>query len=376
MAVPRIGSASVGLPYPNNNSSLPSDIVSLPGGSTWVIPSGQFTLKVGPYTFVQTLDPVTNTWVMYGLPEDGYIVSDGVNFRLANLTGCAVGALVTTAGTGYLTVPAVTPSIGSAKFTAILGGTLSTTVTVATAGVGYNHPPSIILPPPPSGGVQASAVAVVAAGAISSVTVVNQGAGYTVAPTGFINPNFGPQANTYQIIPNILDTITTPAALTFALQSGVATNVTAIVCTDNGVPVTSVPTLTIAAAPGGGTTAVATAIMCFAVTGLTVVSVGAGYNNSTAFNFMTPGYQVAGTQASTNPIVGTGLFSPQPSFGYGTTSSTGTLTATGLVITGAGLHQAVPSVSFLSTGTTVPTNYGSATAQVGGVTDTSFLTQV
>lgn len=363
MSIPRIGSPSVRLPTPNLNSALTSNVISLAAGQKWLVPAGQFQLKLGPYSILQVLDPVLNTWVEYGIADDGIISSDGTNYRLVNLTGCVVGALVTTAGTGYTTAPTITPSIGGGTFTSILGGCLSTTITVATAGTGYNHPPSIFIPPPPSGGVQAAATVTVSGGALSTVTVTNVGAGYLTAPTAVViaDPN---------------DTITGQAVLTTAIDSTKATNVTAVLINDPGTAVTSVPTLTITAAPVGGTTAVATAIMMFTVTGLTLGSTGSNYGGTAAFYAYAPPTLVAGTQANANPITGTGLFSPRPFFGYGTTTGAGQLSTTGFVIADGGLHQAVPGVAFFAGTASIPTAYGTATATVGGVTDTCFIQQV
>lgn len=390
MATPRIGSAGTGLPSPNTNSILISDAITLAAGQKWVVPAGQFYTKVGPYTVIQTLDPVTGTWVEYGMAEDGYLQSDGVNFRLANLTGCVVGAMVTTSGTGYLTAPSVTPSIGSATFKSILGGTLSSTVTVATAGVGYNHPPTILVSPPSGSGVQATATATVSGGAISAVSFTNQGAGYTIAPTAapalpagaVYNTTFGPQANTYAIIPDPSDTITTAAALTFGLTTGISTNVTAILCTDPGTAVTGLPTLTITAAPVGGTTAVATAIPMFTVTGvaITAANSGSGYGSGAAFQVTGPGALCPSTRSTTaaGPITDTGLFAPQPFFGYGTATGagSGSLTTAGFVVSSGGLHQTTPNLFVTAGSTNVPTVYGVVTATVGGTSDTSWLTQV
>jgi hypothetical protein len=382
MAIPRIGSPGVGLPYPTLNSNLNSNYVTVAAGTKWLIPAGTYVIDLGPYTILQELDPVSGLWNPSVTPDNGVLASDGVSFRLANITGCAVGALVTTAGTGYLTAPTVTPSIGNSQWRAILGGSLSTTVTLVATGVGYNHPPTVILPPPAPGGIQATATAVVntSTGLFTGITLTNVGAGYTAAPVGIPSTitalagnSFGQQFGTYTIIPDPLDTITTPAQFTFGLNTGVATNVTGIICTDPGTAVTSVPTLTIAAAPSGGTTAVATAVMQFTVTGVTITLAGTAYTPSSAFTVIAPGTFVSGTSAVTNPLSDKGLFQPTPTFAYGTTTAAGIVSTAGLVISNGGLHQAVPSLFFQVSGTSVPTAIATGTAQVGGVTDTSII---
>lgn len=375
MAIPRIGSTGVGLPFPLQNNISADNARSLAPGTKYIIPAGQYYLQLDSVSVYQVLDPVSGLWVNQGLPLAGdLITSDGVNHRICNLSGCAVGALVTTAGTGYLTAPTVTPSIGGSTWKAILGGSLSSTVTVSTAGSGYNHPPQVLLPPPPAGGVQATATATVSGGAITAITMVNVGAGYLAAPSsGNTGLYYGKIPNTYTIVPDAADTVTTPAVLTFGLNTSTATNVTAIVCTDNGTAVTSVPTLTISAAPSGGTTAVATAIPFFTVTGITVTNVGSNYGGTQPFKIDAPGAIVSGTSAVTNPSIDKGLFQPYPFFGYGTTTSTGTLSATNFVVSFGGIHQAVPTLFVTAGGTTVPTVYGTATAQVGGTVSTIAL---
>lgn len=380
MAFPSIGSPGVGLPFPGQNSSLICDYRSLAPGQKHLIPAGEYQLVLGPYTVYQLNDPVQG-WTTQVLASDGVVASDGVNHRIANLTGCVIGALVTTAGSGYLTPPTITPSAGSSTWQAIIGGMISTTVTVATAGVGFNHPPSILLPPPPAGGVQATCVASVSGGGITSVTMIGVGAGYTTAPiaapatTGNATlASYGPYQGAYTIAPDAADTITTPAVLTFSLQTGVAaSSISAILMTDPGVPVTAVPTLTIAAAPTGGTTAIATAIPLFTVTSLAVSSAGSNYGTSQSFQIVGAGALVSGTAANVQSMLNQGLFQPSPFFGYGTSLSSGILAATGMTISNGGLHQAVPTLAVIEGGATVPTSVAQVTANVGGVNDTSYL---
>lgn len=378
MAFPSIGSGNIGLPFPGQNSSLISDYRSLAPGQKHIIPAGEYQLVLGPYTVYQVNDPVQG-WTTQVLASDGVVASDGVNHRIANLTGCVIGALVTTAGSGYLTPPIITPSIGGSIWQAIIGGMISTTVTVATAGVGYVHPPTILLPAPPAGGVQATAIAAVSGGGITGVTMTGVGAGYTVAPIpapatagNATLASFGPYPNAYQIIPDAADTITTPAVLTFGLQTNIG-QISAILNTDPGNVVTSVPTLTIAAAPSGGTTAVATAIPLFTVTSLSVSLAGSNYGTSQSFTVIGAGTLVSGTAANVQAMLNQGLFQPSPFFGYGTTTAGGLLSATNFVISSGGFHQAVPNLAVVAGGSTVPTSQGFVTANVGGVNDTSYL---
>ena len=61
-----------------------------------------------------------------------FVDSDGQNYRLANLTGCPVGALMTNVGSGYTSAPTVAASAGSSAWTAVVGGAINSTVTVTT----------------------------------------------------------------------------------------------------------------------------------------------------------------------------------------------------------------------------------------------------
>lgn len=362
--MPRIGSAGVNLPFPGINGGLIGNARSLSAGVKHIIPAGIYQYSLGSYTGIQVFDPVSQLWQFVDIGGGGWIESDGVNFRIANLSGTLVGANLTTAGTGYLTPPTISASAGGATFKAILGGSVSATVSVATGGVGYNHAPQVLVGSPPAGGLQATAVATISGGAISAVSMVNVGAGYLTAPAIIV-------------VADPADTITTAASVIATLTTGVSTNLTAIVVTDPGTAVTAVPTLTISAAPAGGTTAIAAAIPLFTVTGLTVTGTGSAYGNTQPYQVLGAGALAPGTQAVTNPGNGSGLFQPAPFSAYGTTINGGLFSVTnGFTISNGGLHQTVPGVVVLAGGTTVPTIFAAATALVGGVTDTSFFAQI
>lgn len=333
---------------------------ALGSGQTYLIPAGQWVITPGPYSFLQVKDPITGLWrnISQTPNTPRYISSDSTNYRIANLTGCALGAVLTNVGSGYTSAPTVTASDGSSAWTAIVGGAINTSVTVTTAGEGYTHKPNLFIEPPPAGGVQATAVAEVSAGAISSVTVLDQGAGYTSAPAIYI-------------VPDARDTITTQAVLTTALTgSGV---ITAIVCTDHGTPLTAVPTLTIAG--GGGASGAATVVMCFAATGVTVDNGGAVYGNAQPFGIITADGRCAATPGSvTNPALGNNLLQPRQASMRGTSTAGGAVTATGLRVTDAGLFSAVPVGLVLPSGTSaLPTTTAIVTVTVGGVNDLFYL---
>ena len=335
--------------------------ISLAAGETFVIPAGNFFLSLGSYTFFQVKDPYTGIWrTVDTFPGAGRtIYSDGVNMRLANLTGCVVGAYITNVGSGYTSAPTVTLSSGTAAFTAIVGGAINSTVTITTAGAGYTHAPVLVVSPPPVGGVQATATCTVSGGAINAVTVVNQGAGYTAAPT-------------ISVFPDPRDTITTAAVLTVNSTLAGSGTITALVRTDHGTPLTSVPTISFSG--GGGSSAAATAVMCLTATGITVDAGGVAYGNAQPFGVITTGGIVAGAAgAVVNPQLGPGLFTPRQANISGTSTAGGAITATGAVVNDAGLFQAVPSGLVIAGGSALATTVGQVTITVGGRTDSSML---
>lgn len=336
-------------PLVGNEGSL-----SLPAGQTFLVPPGQYYIDPGPYNQVQFLCPVTGLWrgvTGVGTEKMTFVNSDGVNVRVANLTGCAIGAFVTNVGSGYTSAPTVTASAGGSLWRAIVGGAVSTTVTVNAGGSGYLYPPQIIFDAPPPGGIPATATATLTGGAISGITVVNQGAGYRSVPN-------------ITIVPDARDLTGSGARLTATLTG--AGTITAVVCTDHGTPVTAVPTL--AFAGGGGASAAATAVMCFAVTGFTVTSGGTGYGASQPFAVKALGGITAGTAgAVVNPAIGPGRLSVREATIVGTSSAGGAIVNTGLTIADAGLFSAIPLLFVLVGGNGLPTVTATLTATVGGI---------
>lgn len=343
-----------------------NNAVTLAAGQYELVPAGQWIIIPGPYTFVQVKDPVSGRWLVANQTPNqaGWWSSDGVNLRLANLTGCAVGAFLTNVGSGYTSAPTVTASTGGSTWVATIGKGISSTITITTAGAGYNYPPQLAIDAPPAGGTQATATCTISSGAINAVTVVNQGSGYTSVPT-------------VTVIPDPRDAVastpgpTTTAVLTAALLTSGTVN--SVICTNHGTPVTSVPTLTFAG--GGGSSAAATAVMCFTVTGFTVTTAGSTYGNAQPFAIVTTGGIVGGSAGSVvNPLLGPGMFIPRQANISGTTTAGGAIQTTGSVINDGGLFQAVPTGAVLPAGSAIPsTTIAQVAMTVGGVTDTSWL---
>lgn len=363
MPSPRIGYAGGNLPGPSVIYGLYDPAISLAAGRTWLIPAGTFAITPGPVTMVQNKDPISGLWRTFGAwgNQTRYLNSDGVNFRLANLTGCMVGALLTNKGSGYTSAPTVTASAGSPALTAILSPSLSS-VTITTAGSGYTYPPIVIVAPPPSGGIPATAIATISGGVVNAVTVINEGAGYSAG------------IPTITVITDPRDTSTT---IVSAVLTGVLTaagTVKAVVVTDPGAPQTAVATLSFAG--GGGSAAAATAIYCFAVTDFTVGAGGAAYGNAQPVLVLGYGGIVSGTAANANPAIEKGIFQTRMAVINAFSDAGGAIITTNEVISDPGLSQNVPLLAVIAGGSGLATTVAQLTATVGGITDTSIVQPV
>lgn len=344
------------------NLKLPSNVISLVAGQVWLFPAGWYECKSGAFTVLQMFDPITGIWRTIGAGSTTAplerIYSDGNNYRLANQSGCAVGAVVTTAGSGYTTAPTVTPSAGGSKWQAIVGGAISTTITVSNGGVNFTYPPTVLISAPPALGVQATAHAVLTAGAVSSIVVDNQGAGYVSPPVvTFVNdPREGFNGTTVG---------TNAAAITTLTGAG---TITAILCLDHGTPLTAVPTFTF----GSGSVA-ATAVMCWTITAYAVsaTTAGSGYVSPVIISAYT--IPISGS-VLTNPFIQNALVKGRRAFIVGALSA-GALTATGQTVLDGGVYDQVPTAFVASAN--VPG--AGAVAGVflpfamGGITDTSYI---
>ena len=364
------------LGYGLKSLANPSTAVTLQGGQYSVLPSGQYMVMPGKYTFLQWYDPVSLTWKNFQTPTQSgpYVLSsDGYNYRLANMTGCVVGAVVTNGGTANtakngiypaatsnstsgVVATTTTPTNGvAATFNAIVGGVVSTTVTVATAGSGYVLPPIVTFSLPPAGGLQATGYATLnSSGGVTSVTVKNQGAGYTSAPTV-----------TLTAVPGDLGTgATATAVLDTTTNTG---KLVALTMATNGELYTAVPTITIAGLAGSPA---ATAIMCFAITTVATPSGATHYGNGNVLSFA--GAVTGGANTTTNPDYTTGIFAPRMAYcAYSTSATLATPT-----LIDAGLQQVDASnqgvVAWASDGT-IPGATTFASGASGAITDQSFV---
>lgn len=341
-----------------------------PGGVQLLFPAGDYYVRLGKYSTLQQHDPITNLWLGVGAGQINgpvyKVLSDGVNYRVANQTGCVVGALITNAGTGYLTPPLVVSASGSSLWQAFVGGAVSTTVVISNAGVNYSYPPQVVFAAPPSvasngiGGIQATGYCTLSGGKIASIVVTNQGANYPSAPTiTFINdPREGVNGVTQGY----------NAAAVCSLTG--AGTVTGIVCIDHGSDgLTSVPALTISG--GGGASAAATAIMCWVITGFTPTA-GTGFTGPSllsgldAFPVTAPAY--------TNPSTQSTLVSTRPA-SILMPASAGAPTATGAVFYDRGVYTSVPTALITTNGALI-TQTTTIAFTMGGVADRSYITQM
>lgn len=288
----------------DQQNNIPGNSVALQPGGTMLIPPGSFLIDAGLYTFLQYFDPTTQTYRNFNTSRNRLtrVQSDGQNVRIANLLGCPVAAIVTNAGSAYAqATTTVTPSVGNSTWQAIVGGMVAVN-SVAAGGGGYGVPPLVEIAPPPAPGVQATAYATIQSGTVSGVTITNVGGGYVSIPEVRIVPA--------PTDPNIAAGITT-ASVSLSLFGGTAAagSIAAILCTNPGVSVASVPTLTIA---GVGASGAATAVR---LTTLTAGSVAAGGAGFTGGAISTAGGRPTATPANLNPAVDLSTFVPRPAMG-------------------------------------------------------------
>jgi len=253
-----------------------------------------------------------------------------------------------------------TMSFSGAVFNGNLGvnnafGATAGSVT-ASAGANYTRPPIIVFSPPPNQGLQPyilpTAVAAITGGAISSITVTNQGAGMLGLPGVTVLPQPGDITGGGAIIGWL-------AANNGNTGTG---TLLAMWPAYYGTPLTAVPTFTFSPA---STTAV-TAIMNFSVTSFTQSTAGAGY---VAAGGAWQGGVVAGAAANTNPMFDKGL--SIPIFPPVTVAAATGLPALAGPFGGVNI-QAVPTFSSFSTGA-APTTAAVTTTNVGGQNDQVLL---
>lgn len=207
--------------------------IALGAGESMLIPAGSYHLDLGTNLVYQQLDPVTNTWEGTDAGATIQVMSDGVNYRVYNSTGSIVTTTVTSAGSGYTSAPTVVPSAGNAVLTPIIGGAINSTVVINSGGGAYNYTPMVVISAPQTPGIAATATATLTGTAVSAVTIVNAGAGYTQLPTITFVPD------SRELVPSGI----TSANATLSLTG--AGTVTGLLITNAGIALGSAPTLTL-----------------------------------------------------------------------------------------------------------------------------------
>lgn len=286
MAQNRLGGAGLQLPFPQ--SLYPANLlpnapyvpgtseITLAPGQALPIPGGDWAVKVGKYSVLQVQDPVSDLWFSFANTspsEVQYLHSDGQNIRIANLTGCPIGAVITNAGSGYSQgTTTVTASAGNSQWVAIVGGALtaqlmSSVATTAASGTGTTATITFAAQTaaPPVGSlvtvagvtptgynvtnavVTASTTTTVSyantttgaqtvAGTVTTSPITNAGSGYTVPPMVFIGSP--PSTGTY---PQGVQ------ASAYATISG--GSVSSIILTNQGAGYSATPSLSIVPSP-------------------------------------------------------------------------------------------------------------------------------
>lgn len=392
----RLGGA---FPLQISDVSTGGPAIQLSPGETFYPPPGNYLVWLGLVTGLQVWDPLQQQWRTAGQPtiEAQAFDTDGYNWRLVNLSGVVTGANITNAGSGAtngigavatgVTITLSAPAAPGVTATAqpIVGGAV-VAPTVSQAGTGFLVPPLIIIDPPPQGGIQATAICTLTAigGGISSVTMVNAGAGYTAT-----NPQFYilPQTAQYQGGPasslaagainvaGIVNTLSalpgwgvatgqsvsgsTGALLNPATLTGSGT-LTGINITSYGTNYTgtTIPAITIT----GCGAAAATALMSLSMTGISGLVGGAGYTGGTPIWETSLGL----VSQSANNLV----YLPRAARGV-TTVSAGAVLTMPIEDPGFGF-QKVPQIAVINVGS-IASGQATATAVVGGINDVSLL---
>lgn len=386
-----ISGPGIGLPFPQNLyptelQNAPQDASSnrqaLAPGDVFVLPAGDWYVTLGLYLVIQFLDPVTNVWVVGAGSAlnrgQVFTKSDGFTTRIANLTGCVVSASVAAGGSGYVqATTTITAISASANFTPptllpIVGGALALVGGTLTAnGAGYGVPPLVMIPPPPPaqsnsngvGGIPATAIAIIAGGTVSSISITNVGAGYPSAPLAVIVPS--------PFDPNLSTGITNATAAFSLTSTGV---IMGALVTNNGSPLGNGSMASITLSVGGaGTSGSLTANVLQTVVSGTLTSAGTGYGTGGVGFTTYGGAPVAGVV--NNPEANLLAWLPRQA-NIAVTAASLSVAAPATVYDG-GLFQAAPSFSALSPvlGGAQPTTVAGLTVIMGSRYDIAILQQ-
>lgn len=272
--------------YPTELQNAPYDAstnaINIAPGTALPIPAGTWYVSLGQYLVVQYYNPVHNTWSTVAnsawTGSVQYIKSDGFNYRIANLTGCPIGAAVAALGSAYVQASTtIVQTPGNGTWAPIIGGQVSLS-TVANAGAGYGTAPIVLIPAPPPpannangvGGMPAAGYATIQNGTVSGFTLTSPGAGYPSAPVVTVLPN--------PTDPNLSTGIT---AASIVLALGTSGVLAGAFCTNPGAPLANPANITLTIA-GAGIGASLTAKVLQTVSTASITGAGTGYGTTSA----------------------------------------------------------------------------------------------
>ncbi len=367
---PGIGLPAPQLLYPASLTSIPftqgSNEIALAAGQSIIIPAGDFIIDLGKYSVLEVQDPVegpttvtqlSGVWRPVRTQRGTFPVrSDGVNFRISNLLGCAVCAVIGDGGTGYTSAPTVSVSAGSSSWIAIVGGQLGA-FSVVAAGTGYTVPPLVFIPAPPAPGVPATAYATLSGSTLGSITLTNVGAGYTSIPA-------------LTILPNPFD----PGLASISNASAVASlsntsKLTAVLCTNNGIPVSALAA-TLTFTGGGGTSGSATVNFLQTISSISVTTAGSSLNVNAALT-TTGGVPTAGVY--TSPITDYTDFLPRQANTQLSLNSTGGVGSVKGSVVDGGMFLAAPTALVVGSGGAPFTAAAAISLNMGSTQDIVFI---
>lgn len=360
--------------------------VNLNPGQTFLIPCGEWQVSPGRYSLIQWYDTNAAHWRNFTAQpgQSMNIESDGTNYRVANLTGCPIGAIITNVGNGNVTNGyqsiTVTPSAGNSTWGSLHGGSVNANCNVV-AGGNYSLPPLLMWYPAANQTVPFISPqfnCTMSGNAISTASVVDQGAGLTAVGTiivvqqpGDTNPGGG----------NVI------VAGNNLTNNGNMTALWPLTPGQNGnTGLKSIPTLTF----GSPSSAAATVIMNFCVTdAIGQANVGANLGAAGTVFMIIGANAIAGTVLQTignagnsNALVANSVqdYEAWPARNCWLTSNTNSLAQASnanLQVVDAGFgFQAIPILTVISSNNNqAQQNVGNAvfTAGVSGVSDTTYF---
>ena len=370
--------------YPTELQNAPYDFstnkIALAPGEQLPIPAGDWYISLGFYLVLQYLDPVTGVWATGSSASydrgQHFVKSDGFNARIANLTGCPVGAVITNQGGGYTqaTTTVTVTGGGGSTWQPIVGGALGfSSVVTANAGAGYGVAPIVFIPAPPPasnnangvGGIPATGYCGISNGTVSGFTFTNVGAGYPTAPVPLVLPN--------PTDPNINVGITA-ATLSFSLVTG--GGITGCLCTNNGAALANPNNFTLTVS-GSGTNATLTGIAMQTVVTASVTGAGIGYGTTNVLLTTVGGVPPTGTV--TNPDFNHIAWLPRPAqVGLAPTGAGGTVAAQAGTIYDGGLFVTNAIPGFVTayqpiTAATVAITAATIALTMGGASDIATM---